>query len=144
MIEFNFLYYNLFMNYDILTDQQLLEQLIARKIPFVQDKTNRQEMIDLLKADDLKNPQRVQNNFEQYNHQQTVFQVEVSTVTKIGAVINIFFGIFFSLFIFTLIYTIPCIYFNFVVLRGNVKYKIAAGIFGLFCSLIGGILVLVG
>lgn len=132
------------MNYDVLTDQQLLEQLIARKIPFEVGKIRREEMLKLLKEDDLKNPNREQNNFEQYNRQQTFHIEEISGVVKAGAIINIIAGIIISIFVITLIYTIPCIYLNSTLLKGEERFKIAAGIFGLFCSFIGGLLVLVG
>ncbi|CRX37022.1 / / hypothetical protein / 504688:505086 Reverse [Candidatus Hepatoplasma crinochetorum] len=132
------------MNYDVLTDQQLLEQLILRKIPFEVGKITREEMLKLLNEDDLKNPNRVQSNFEQYNHQQTFYADEISGAVKAGAILNIIVGCLFSIFIFTLFYTIPCIYLNITLLKGNTKYKTAAGILGLFCSLAGGVLVLVG
>jgi uncharacterized membrane protein len=132
------------MNYDVLTDQQLIEQLTAKKISFDKEKIKREEMIKLLKDYDLKHPKNEQNNFEQYNHQQVIYKEEVSAVVKAGAIINIVFGVLISFFIITLIYTIPAIYFNATLLSGNGNYKIAAGILGLFCSLIGGILVLVG
>lgn len=132
------------MNYDVLTDQQLLEQLTARKISFEEDKITREEMLKLLNDDDLKNPKNEQNNFEQYNRQPSIYVEEVSGVAKAGAIINIIAAVFISFFLITLIYTIPCMYLNFTVLKGTTKFKIAAGIFGLFCSFIGGILVLVG
>ncbi|WP_438360049.1 phage holin family protein [Candidatus Hepatoplasma crinochetorum] len=132
------------MNYDVLTDQQLIEQLTAKKISFDKEKIKREEMIKLLKDYDLKHPKNEQNNFEQYNHQQVIYKEEVSAVVKAGAIINIVFGVLISFFIITLIYTIPTIYFNATLLSGNGNYKMAAGILGLFCSLIGGILVLVG